>query len=220
MHIADMDLGMLGSDGIVGGGIPIAVGAALGRRVLGGNQVIACFFGDGAANQGSFHEALNLAAIHDLPVLFVCENNQWALSTSFEGTSAVSNVADRAVAYSIPGHVVDGNDVEAVYERAVNDVQDAREGKGPILLECKTYRWKPHSVYASSDLRSNEEIESWKLKDPIARSRKVLLESNVLSANLDQKIQDEMTALMNEAETFARESPEPDPDDAIQDIYA
>jgi len=153
MHIADIDRGMLGADGIVGGGIPIAMGAALGCRVRKSSQIVSCFFGEGASNQGSFHEALNLAAIRKLPVIFVCENNHWALSAGFEATTAVPNVADRASAYSIPGRIVDGNDLLAVYSTGLQAAERARNGDGPSLIECKTYRWEPHSVFTTKDVR-------------------------------------------------------------------
>lgn len=220
MHIADVSRGMLGADGIVGGGIPIAMGAALGCRVRQSSQVVACFFGEGATNQGSFHEALNMAAIRKLPVVFVCENNHWALSAGFEATTSVANVADRAGAYSIPGRIVDGNDVLAVQDAASQAVARARDGDGPSLIECKTYRWEPHSVFNTKDPRPPEEVEVWKKKDPIARFRKVLSEREVLSAEQDQEIQQEIERLLEDAADFASNSPEPDPADAVKDVFA
>lgn len=220
MHIADVSRGMLGADGIVGGGIPIAMGAALGCRVRQSSQVVVCFFGEGATNQGSFHEAINLAAIRKLPVVFVCENNHWALSAGFEVTTAVENVADRAAAYSIPGHIVDGNDVLAVHATASEAVQRARAGEGPSLVENKTYRWEPHSVFATRDPRPPEEIAEWKAKDPIKRFRKVLDKQKELSAEQDAAIQQDVAAAIEEAVEFATNSPEPDPADAIEDVYA
>jgi TPP-dependent pyruvate/acetoin dehydrogenase alpha subunit len=220
MHIADVSRGMLGADGIVGGGIPIATGAALGCRVRQSSQVVACFFGEGATNQGSFHEAINLAAIRKLPVVFVCENNHWALSAGFEVTTAVANVADRAAAYSIPGHIVDGNDVLAVHATAVEAVQRARAGDGPSLVENKTYRWEPHSVFNTKDPRPPEEVAEWKTRDPIARFRKVLEEQDALSADQDAAIQKAVAAAIDEAVAFATNSPDPDPSDVVADIYA
>jgi len=219
MHIADVSRGMLGADGIVGGGIPVAVGAALGCRVRNLPRVVVSFFGEGAANQGSFHEALNLAAIQKLPVIFVCENNHWALSAEFKVTTAVPNVADRARAYSIPGHVVDGNDVESVCETASQAVQHARAGHGPSLIECKTYRWETHSVYAVKDPRPKEEVESWKRKDPIARFRQVLSERQWLSEEQDRQLQREVNQLLDEADQFATNSPFPEPAEATKDVY-
>lgn len=219
MHIADVSAGMLGADGIVGGGIPIAMGAALGSRVLGLDRVVACFFGEGAANQGSFHEAINLSAVQKLANVFVCENNFWALSADFESTTAVASVADRAAAYSIPGKSVDGNDVLAVYEATREYVDRARAGDGPSLLECRTYRWENHSVFPRPDPRPGEEIDAWKARDPIERARTRLVEEGVLDAAADEALRAEVTALIDEAETFATESPMPDPATALQDIY-
>lgn len=219
MHIADVSRGMLGADGIVGGGIPLAVGAALGCRVQNLSRVVVSFFGEGAANQGSFHEALNLAAVQQLPVIFVCENNHWALSAEFKITTAVPNVADRASAYSIPGHIVDGNDVEAVDETAGKAVQRARAGCGPSLIECKTYRWEPHSIYTLKDPRPSQEIESWKREDPIARFRNVLSKRQWLSEEQDQQIQREVYQLLEEADQFASNSPYPEPTEATRDVY-
>lgn len=220
MHIADVGAGMLGADGIVGGGIPIAVGAAMGCRALKRDRVVACFFGDGACNQGSFHEALNFAAIQKLPVLFVCENNQWALSAGFTATTAVPNVADRAAAYGMPGHVVDGNDLDLVHGVAAEATQAARGGTGPSLIECKTYRWENHSVFNRPDPRPDDEVASWKQKDPIARTSRTLQEDGTLSAEDDAALQQEVTDLLDEAETFAVESPMPDPQEAMQHVYA
>ena len=219
MHLADMDRGMLGADGIVGGGIPIAAGAALGCRVLGHDRVVVCFFGDGATNQGSFHEAANFAAVNKLAVVFVCENNHWALSAGFEATTAVDNVADRAAAYSMPGHIVDGNDVEAVHAAAVTAIERARTGEGPSLVECKTYRWEGHSVFPRPDPRPAQEIEDWRKRDPIAALLQVLLDNGILDADGQSQIEEEVAALIDEAESFARSSPLPDPEAAFEDIY-
>lgn len=220
MHIADVGAGMLGADGIVGGGIPIAVGAALGCRALGHDRVVACFFGEGASNQGSFHEALNLAAIQKVPAVFVCENNQWALSADFKATTAVANVADRAAAYGMTGHIVDGNDLEAVFAITNPAVARARCGEGPSLIECKTYRWEGHSVFARPDPRPEDEVESWKQKDPIARTCKALFDRGALNAEGAHLLQERVTRLMEEAEQFATDSPMPDPAEAMKDVYA
>jgi TPP-dependent pyruvate/acetoin dehydrogenase alpha subunit len=219
MHLADMGRGMLGADGIVGGGIPIAAGAALGCRVLGHDRVVVCFFGDGATNQGSFHEAANFAAVNKLAVVFVCENNHWALSAGFEATTAVDNVADRAAAYSMPGHIVDGNDVEAVHDAAVTAIERARTGEGPSLVECKTYRWEGHSVFPRPDPRPAQEIEDWRKRDPIAALLQVLLDNGILDADGQSQIEEEVAALIDEAESFARSSPLPEPETAFDDIY-
>ena len=220
MHIADVGAGMLGADGIVGGGIPIAVGAAMGCRTLGHDRVVACFFGDGACNQGSFHEALNLAAVQKLAVVFVCENNQWALSADFKLTTAVPNVADRAAAYAMPGHVVDGNDVEKIFFTTELAVEGARRGDGPCLIECKTYRWEGHSVFARPDPRPDDEVAAWKQKDPIIRTQRLLFDRGVADPQRDAQMRDEVDQVMVEAEQFAAESPMPDPAEAFVDVYS
>lgn len=220
MHLADVSRGMLGADGIVGGGIPIAVGAALGCRVQGLSRIVVSFFGEGASNEGSFHEGLNLAAVQKLPVIFVCENNHWALSAGFEATTSVANVSDRASSYSMPGHLVDGNNVEDVLETAVQAVQHANAGNGPSLIECNTYRWEPHSIFTLNDVRPREEIEAWKLKDPIARYRALLTERGWLTEESDAQIQAEVNLLLDEAEQFASDSPFPAAEEAMTDVYA
>jgi acetoin:2,6-dichlorophenolindophenol oxidoreductase subunit alpha len=218
MHITDVSKGMLGADGIVGGGIPIAVGAALGIRLKREPSVVFCFFGEGAANQGSFHEALNFAAIHKLPVVFVCENNLWALSAPFEETTAGHSVAGRAVAYGIPGERVDGNDVDAVYAAAKNAGARARGGDGPALLECLSYRRQGHSVFTRDEIRPAEEMELWSRRDPIERHRARLL-SSICSASQLEDIEAEVRLVIDAATEFAKSSPMPDPATAFEDVY-
>jgi len=218
MHIADISRGVLGADGIVGGGIPIAVGAALGIRIKGSNGVIFCFFGDGAANQGSFHEAINLAAVLQLAVVFICENNLWALSAPFVETTAGKSVAKRAVAYGIPGEQVDGNDVEAVYEVVEHAANRSRRGEGPSIIECLTYRWEPHSLFTRGELRPQREVQEWKKRDPIERYRRRLLERKItVSGQLDE-IQAEVLQVMASAAEFAKASPMPKPATALEDV--
>jgi len=180
MHIADFSKGMLGATAVVGGGIPIAVGAGLSIKLRDTNQVVACFFGEGASNQGTFHESINMAALWKLPVIFVCENNLYAMGTRQSRAMAIENVADRAIAYGIPGEVVDGNDVLAVYEVAWKAVERARKGEGPTLIECKTYRHKGHSRIDPAKYRPKEEVEEWLAKDPIKRFKERLLQTNAL----------------------------------------
>jgi pyruvate dehydrogenase E1 component alpha subunit len=168
MHIADVSKGNLGANGIVGGGIPIAVGAALAQQMRRTGKVVVCFFGDGATNEGAFHEAANLAAIWQLPVVLVCENNKYGMSMSTSRSMHVESVAERATAYGMPGVRVDGNDVEAVYAAAVEAVGRARSGAGPTLLETVTYRWKGHSKSDKNLYRTRDEIEHWREDDPIA----------------------------------------------------
>lgn len=220
MHIADFSIGMLGATAVVGAGIPIAAGAGLSVRLRGTDQVVACFFGDGASNQGTFHEAVNLAAVWQLPVLFVCENNLYAMGTSQSRVMAVENIADRAVAYGIPGVVADGNDVLAVYEATRVAVERARRGEGPTLIECKTYRQKGHSRFDPATYRPKDEVEKWLSKDPIARFQTKLLESGVLTQLDIEKLRQEAKTAVDDATKFAIDSPFPDSSEALEDVYA
>ena len=220
MHITDISRGMLGADGIVGGGIPIAVGAALGVRLKGMDSVVFSFFGDGASNQGSFHEALNLAGVLRLPVVFICENNLWALSMPFAESTAGQSVSHRAAAYGMAGKQVDGNDVEAVFEAVAKMAKSARQGGGPSLLECRSYRWQPHSIFTRKEIRPAKEIEQWKRRDPIERYRTRVLKSKVATAEALGRIETEVTAEVDAAVQFAKQSPPPDPESALEDIYA
>ena len=170
MHIADFGIGMLGANGIVAGGISIVTGAGLAAQMDGKGRVAVSFFGDGASNAGPFHECLNIAAAWKLPMLYVCENNMYAAQTAAAETHAMPDVAGRAAGYGIPGIVVDGNDIFAVYQAAARAVERARAGEGPTLIECKTYRWRAHTErIGQPDFRTEEEIATWKTKDPIAR---------------------------------------------------
>jgi pyruvate dehydrogenase E1 component alpha subunit len=169
MHIADVATGNLGANGIVGGGIPIAVGAALAQQLTGSGKVVISFFGDGAANEGAFHEAVNLAAVWELPVVFVCENNHYGMSMAADEAFAIEAIAIRASGYGIPGVTVDGNDVQQVYEAVSTAVERARAGHGPTLVENVTYRWKGHSKSDKNLYRTREEIAAWQERDPIAR---------------------------------------------------
>jgi pyruvate dehydrogenase E1 component alpha subunit len=220
MHIADFSIGMLGATAVVGAGLPIATGAALSIKLRGTNQTVACFFGDGASNQGTFHESLNIAAIWQLPILYVCENNLYAMGTRQSRVMLIKNIAERVVAYGIPGITVDGNDILAVYKAAKNAVERAREGGGPTLLECKTYRHKGHSRMDPAKYRPKEEVEEWLRKDPIKRFRSKLLESNVLSQAEADEIEQAVIAEVEEAVNFALESPYPAPEEALEDVYA
>ena len=203
MHIADVASGNLGANGIVGGGLPIAVGAALALKQTKKPNVVICFFGDGANNEGAFHESLNMAAIWKLPVVFVCENNKYGMSNSTEKAFALENLADRGLGYGIPGVTVDGNDVVAVYEAAERAVESARNGGGPTLLECVTYRWKGHSRSDKNLYRTKEEIEEWKSKEPIAKFMSLLHEKNLLTQEemdaVQQQATDEIIAAVNES---------------------
>jgi pyruvate dehydrogenase E1 component alpha subunit len=220
MHIADVGKGNLGANGIVGGGLPIAVGAALSLKRRGEGRVAMCFFGDGANNEGAFHEALNMAAIWRLPVVFVCENNRYGMSTSTERSTAVPRVADRAAAYAMPGETVDGNDLAAVAEAAFAAVARARAGAGPSLIECLTYRWRGHSRSDRNRYRSKDEIEAWRAKDPIARFEAELIALDLLSAEDAAAIVHEVAAEIEAGLAFAAASPAPDPAALARDVYA
>ncbi len=225
MHIVDYSLGILGANGIVGGGLPIATGSALAAVVRGKDDVTACFFGDGASNEGTFHESLNLAAVWKLPVVFVCENNGYGEFTPMQTVTSVRDIAQRAHGYNIPGHIVDGNDVMEVFRFASEAVARARAGEGPTLLECKTYRWEGHVVGEAAFLgegayRPTAEVEEWKLKCPIIRYQQFLLSGGkIAKAELD-RIDSETTAELEDAIKFARESEFPDVSEVTDDVYA
>jgi len=220
MHIADFSIGMLGATAVVGAGIPIAAGAGLSIRLRGTDQVVACFFGEGASNQGTFHEGINLAAVWNLPVVFVCENNLYAMGTRQSRVMIIENIADRAVAYGIPGVAVDGNDVLAVYEAARVAVERARGGEGPTLIECKTYRQKGHSRFDPAAYRPKEEVETWLKRDPIARFQTKLFEMHVLTQAEVEKLVQESKMAVEEATKFALGSPFPESEEALEDVYA
>jgi acetoin:2,6-dichlorophenolindophenol oxidoreductase subunit alpha len=224
MHIVDYSLGILGANGIVGGGIPIAAGSALAAKVTKRDDVTACFFGDGAANEGTFHEGLNLAGVWKLPVIFVCENNGYQVFTSMESVTAGGSIAGRAQAYGIPGFVVDGNDVLEVYRYASEAVARARNKEGPTLLECHTYRWEGHVVgenaFGGRPYRSELELNAWKARCPILQFEKRVLESgHITREELDRLIADTQ-AEVDAAIEFARSSPLPDPGEAGSDVFA
>jgi pyruvate dehydrogenase E1 component alpha subunit len=219
MHIADFNIGMLGATAVVGAGLPIAAGAGLSIKLRKTDQVVACFFGDGASNQGTFHEAINMASIWNLPVLFVCENNLYAMGTHQTMVMTIENIADRAAAYGIPGVVADGNDVLAVYEAVHEAVDRARKGKGPILIECKTYRHKGHSRFDPATYRPKEEVEKWMKRDPIAQFKARLIEMKTLTEEEVNKIEQEVTATVEDAVKFAVESPHPAPEEALENVF-
>jgi pyruvate dehydrogenase E1 component alpha subunit len=222
MHIADASIGILGANGIVGAGIPIAGGAGLSIRLRGTDQVVACFFGDGGANQGTFHESLNLAALWKLPVIFVCENNRYAISVAQSRSTSVEDVFVRKEAYGMHGRMVDGNDVMAVHEATLEAAERARNGEGPSLLECKTYRWRGHyegEADRGRTYRSAEEIADWKSKCPIERFRKWLLEEALLAESDFDKIEDDIREEIEKAIRFAEDSPFPDPEEALTGLY-
>ena len=220
MHITAMDKGMLGADAIVAGSSAIAVGAAHGLRLQGRDGVVLCFFGDGAANQGILHEACNLAAVLSAPVVFLCENNAWAISTPAAASTRIDDIADRAAGYGFPGVVADGNDVLGMRDVTAEAVGRARAGEGPTLIEAKSYRVTPHSAATKTDLRPPEELDAWRARDPILRfSRYLSEEAGFEPARLEQ-IEGQARQDVDEAVEFALASPRPEPEAALEDVYA
>lgn len=224
MHLADFSIGILGESGILGSALPVAVGAALGSKMQGRDRVVVAFFGDGASNEGSCHETMNLASVWKLPVVFLCENNQYAVTTSFTSTVAVPNISDRAVAYNMPGVLVDGQNVVAMYEAVRTAVERARAGLGPSLVEGRTYRYREHAEGVGRVLRTayrtEEEVEHWKARDPIKLHRLWLLEHEILSETQLLELEQEEKARIAEALEFARQSPYPKPEDVFEDLFA
>ena len=221
MHISNMELGMLGANGIVGAGLPIAVGAAFSNKFRKTNNVTVAFFGDGASNEGSFHEAANMAALYKLPCIFVCENNGYGEYTPQANHQAVVDVADRAAGYGMPGVVVDGMDVMAVYEVAGEAIKRARKGAGPTLVECKTYRYFDHVGVRGMGLtyRTDEELEKWKKRDAIQSFEKNLTEMGLLTEKKISNIYGKINAELESAIKFAEDSPYPDPSELLEDVY-
>jgi len=224
MHLADFDIGILGESGIVASALPVAVGAALGSKMQNNDRVVISFFGDGASNQGACHEAMNMASIWKLPVIFLCENNQYAVTTSYRDTVAVENISDRASAYNMPGILVDGQDVMEMHEATIQAVQRARAGEGPSLIEARTYRYEDHSEGLNRILRESyrteEEVEKWKKRDPIALHSQWLTEQSVATKAEIDEVWSEVNDAIDDALKFARESPYPEPEDLFTDMYA
>ena len=220
MHVGDRDAGMLPAIAIVGGGIPLAAGYALAFQYLNRPNIVACFFGDGAANIGTFHEAVNMAAIWDLPVVFVCENNKYAASTAVEKSMKVKHVSDRAAAYGIPGETVDGNDVETVYRSMRRAGARARQGQGPALLELETYRFAGHSRSDPGHYRASEEVAAWKERDPIALYEARLCAEGVLDREKISAIASEIENQLEKAVELAEQAPSPRSEDCLTDVVA
>jgi acetoin:2,6-dichlorophenolindophenol oxidoreductase subunit alpha len=220
MHIADMDKGMLGANGIVGGGPPLACGSGLTAKLNKTDQVTICFFGDGASEQGTLHESLNLAAIWKLPIIFVAENNGYAESTPAHYHCSVENIADRAAAYNMPGVTIDGNDIFAVYEAAGEAVRRARTGQGPTLLECKTYRFNGHFEGDAQTYKIAADQEKFqKERDPIKLFKESVVARGMVSESALQAIDDRVATQINDAVKFAEESPFPDVRETFTDVY-
>jgi pyruvate dehydrogenase E1 component alpha subunit len=220
MHIADVSKGILGANGIVGGGMGIATGSALSAQIRGTDQVTVCFFGDGALNQGILHECSNIAAIWKLPVIFLCENNQFAMSARAERFTSVPDPSVRAQAYGFPGVRIDGMDVIAVHEAVAESVERARRGEGPSMIVAMTYRYFGHHVGDPLNYRTREEVDEARKSDPIERFRDRLLDARVMDETRLQQLDERVNAAVEDAITFARNSPEPSADILMEDIYA
>jgi pyruvate dehydrogenase E1 component alpha subunit len=219
MHISSIDIGMLGANGMVGAGLPISTGAALATNIKGKDDVTICFFGDGASNEGLFHESLNAASLWNLPIVFVCENNLYGISTHTTRSMKVQDVASRSAAYGMPGSIADGNDVIAVYEEVGKAVDRARNGEGPSLVECKTYKWRGHFEGDPADYRPEEEVEEWLKKDPIPRYANYLTEKGIASAGEIEAIRTEIDNESNAAVEFALASDLLDPCETVVDVF-
>ncbi|MEC9107534.1 MAG: thiamine pyrophosphate-dependent dehydrogenase E1 component subunit alpha [Chloroflexota bacterium] len=224
MHLADFSVGILGESGIVASSVPVATGAGLASKISKNNFVSVVFFGDGASNQGACHESMNLASIWKLPVIFVCENNQFAITTSYQNSVAVENVSDRAQAYNMPGILVDGQNVEAMYEATTEAVKRARNGEGPTLIEGLTYRFEEHSLglgrVRRGEYRTSEEISKWRERDPIGIHSQKLIDRGVLSEEEINKIESDSKKEIEEAVEFARNSKFPEPEELFEDMWA
>jgi pyruvate dehydrogenase E1 component alpha subunit len=220
MHIADLDNGNLGANGIVGGGMGMAIGAALTQKMKKTGKIVVCFFGDGAVNEGTFHETLNMASIWKLPVIFYSINNLYGISTPIKEVINIDYNYMRAASYGIPGHFIeDGNDLMAVYNKFEEIVKYVREGNGPVLVEAITYRWLGHSTSDPGKYRTKEEVDEWKKKDPIARFRDYLIENKIATAKELDELNNASLEAVEESVKFALSSPEPTLESAFEDIY-
>jgi len=220
MHIADINAGNLGANGVVGGGLGIATGAALTCKLKEKGKIVICFFGDGAANQGIFHEAVNIASIWSLPVIYLCENNLYGMSMPTSEAFNIKKISDRKYAYGIDGITIDGNNLIEVFNVVTYFADKCRDGGGPVLIESRTYRWKGHSKSDAQVYRSREEVREWIKKDPIQRYKKVLLEEGALTAKKDEDIKAQVEKEIKKALKFAEDSPFPDISEVEEDVYA
>ena len=220
MHIADMELGILGANGIVGGGPPIAVGAAFAAKYRQDGSVVVCFCGDGATNEGTWHEAMNMAGLMKLPVIVVVENNQYGEYTSQLVQGAIPRLSERAASYDMPGVTVDGQDVLAVYQATHDAVERARRGDGPTLIEANTYRFYNHTGMSENDPRPQQERAAWRERDPLDIVRAMLAERSILSAEGAERVVEEVKREIEEALRFAEASPYPDPSELLTDVYS
>ena len=220
MHMADVATGNLGANGIVAGGVPMAPGVGLSIQMQKQDKIILVFFGDGAANEGAFHESLNMASIWDLPVIYLCENNQYAMSMAITRAAKVDDLSVRAAGYGVPGVTVDGNDAIAVYAATCTAVERARSGGGPTFIEAKTYRWKGHSKSDKQRYRTKEEVKEWQERDPIPRLATRMIAAGLLTEDEFAAHQAQARAEIDAAVEFARNSPDPDPATILEGIYA
>ncbi len=220
MHIADVESGNLGANGIVAGGLPLATGVGLSIQMRRTGQVCVAFFGDGAANEGAFHESLNLASVWRLPVVFVCENNHYAMSMPVARSMNIERISQRASAYGIPGETVDGMDIVEVHEAARAAVERARVGEGPTLLECLTYRYKGHSKSDTQRYRGRDEVEAWRQRDPIRRFVTKLQSEGLLGGDAAGRMEQDARTAIEDALRFAEASPDPDPATLLDGVYA
>ncbi|MCJ7728183.1 MAG: thiamine pyrophosphate-dependent dehydrogenase E1 component subunit alpha [Actinobacteria bacterium] len=220
MHIADVGSGNLGANGVVGGSIGIATGAALTCKMKRNGKIVVCFFGDGAANQGIFHGSINMASIWDLPIIYLCENNVYGMSTSVKEAFNIEKISDRKCAYGIEGLTIDGNNLVEVFNAVSHFTGECRAGRGPVLIESLTYRWMGHSKSDAQVYRAKEEIKQWVERDPIERYKKILIDQKILTEKEDRDLEKEAISQIEEAAKFARESPFPEPSEVEDDVYA
>lgn len=219
MHIADFTKGNLGANAIVGGGIPIAVGAALASKMKKEERVTVAFFGDGASNQGTFHESINLASVWKLPVIFICENNEFAISVPVKQSTSVKDIAVRAKGYNIPGYIADGMDILDIDQKMKKALEHVKKGRGPVLIEVKTYRWIGHWTGDPQVYRTKQEVEEWKKKCPIKKLKKYMIDNSIASEEELEKIEKDAVEAVEKAARFALESPEPDCEKVLEDVY-
>ncbi len=220
LHSGVSELGIFGNTSMLGANLPVAAGLGLTFKMENADNVVVAYFGEGASNTGDFHEALNIAGVQRLPVLFFCENNQYASSVPIEKSMAIDDVADRAEGYGFDGVAINGNDVLAVYQATQGALARARSGEGPTLIECKTYRWHGHSEHDKAFYRTKEELAMWKSRDPIPTFQTYLEGLQFLSEDQDKEIGARVKSTVDDAVEFATTSPDPDPDDAVSDLYA
>src|SRR6195256_4888869 len=220
LHSGVSELGIFGNTSMLGANLPVAAGLGLTFKMEKTDNVVVAYFGEGASNTGDFHEALNIAGVQRLPILFICENNQYAYSVPLEKSMAIDDVADRAQSYGFDGVAINGNDVLAVYQATLGALARARNGEGPTLIECKTYRWHGHSEHDKAFYRTNEELAMWKSRDPIPTFTTYLQAGKILSADKLQEIEDRVAGTIDDAVEFAMKAPDPSPEDAVTDLYA